>query len=204
MSNETGAMSNAATEQNEFDFYLQFDWPEHIETALRRLIWISLVETAEPGMNNVAHTSLLRWMIATHPDSPPEVLAFLAAVGDARLLERIAENPNTSPATLAHLATHPSSQVRIAVADNAHTPINVLALLAQGDDLNVKYCMAENPALPAKMLQGLQADANPYVSWRAGQTLMRRNPSSTVQKLPVTRMGTEKAQRDDDQWRQAM
>lgn len=172
-------------EQQEFDFYLQFDWPEHIETALRRMLWIALVEEAEFDGRCHQHTQNLRWLIATHPDSPAEVLEFLATkIDDEKLLARVAEHKQTAPHTLECLAKHQSGDVRLAVADNPSTPLAVLLELAVSSDPDVRYCMAENPTLPAKMLQQLAADSNAYVAHRAARTMMRRNPAP-VQQLPI-------------------
>jgi hypothetical protein len=174
----------SAQEQEEFDFYLQWDWPEHIETALRRLLWISLVEAAEYSAEQHQHTKMLRWMIATHPDTAPEVIDFLSTIDDADLLTRLAENPQTSAQTLEKLAQHTDSTVRLAVADNKNTPLTILLEMAVGSDVDVRYQMAENPALSAKMLTQLAQDSNAYVADRAEKTLLRRNPAA-VQQLPV-------------------
>jgi hypothetical protein len=170
-----------ADEQLEFDFYLQWEWPDHIETAMRRLLWISLVESAEPGFSAHKHTAFIRWQIATFPESPPAVLDFLATLTEADLLVRIAENPQTWPVTLARLARSEHTDVRIAVADNANTPIDVMQLLVSDACPDVRYSMAENPALPARMLQELAADENAYVAHRATRTMARRNPAAVEQ-----------------------
>lgn len=173
-----------ADEQIEFDFYMQWEWPEHIETALRRLLWISLVEAAEPGSNLHKHTAFLRWQIATYPDSPSAVLDFLATLNrEEKILVRIAENPQTWPVTLARLAQSNYPQVRIAVAENSNTPIDILRALVNDESLDVRYSMAENPALPSKMLQQLANDDNAYIAHRASCTLARRNPA-VVEQFP--------------------
>lgn len=179
-------------ENDEFDFYMQFEWPEHIERALRRLLWISLVEAAEFSSEDHSHTSFIRWSIATCPDSPVEVLDYLAVLPDAtpELLVRIAENPHTSSSALAFLAEHDSAQVRLAVADNDATSVDVLIQLLEDSDTTVRYSMAENPALPLKMLQQLVEDENPYVGSRASKTIARRNPC-TVQQFPQRIKRTE-------------
>lgn len=181
MVHQTDKPNFEADEQLEFDFYLQWEWPAHIETSLRRLLWISLVEVAENANSAHKHTAFIRWQIATFPDSPSAVLDFLATLNDEELLIRIAENPQTWPVTLARLARSEYSQVRIAVADNSSTPIDVLKTLATDSCLDVRYSMAENPALPSKMLQQLAGDENAYVSTRAAKTIARRNPASIEQ-----------------------
>jgi hypothetical protein len=164
-------------EESEFDFYLMWEWPEHIETALRRMLWISLVETAEGDLEQ-KHTNYLRWLIATHPDSPPAVLEYLCNVDCEDLLVRIAENPQTSAPTLSRLALSEYDSVRIAVSDNENTPIHVIKALTKDPSVDLRYNMAENPALPAILLAELSADENVYVAVRAAKTMARRNPAS--------------------------
>ena len=67
----------------EFDYYLRWQWPAHIETTLRRMLWMSLVEAAEPGDHRASkHTAYLRWQISTYPQSPKAVLDVLANLND--------------------------------------------------------------------------------------------------------------------------
>src|SRR6185437_808376 len=162
---------------------MQFTWPEHIETALRRLLWISLVEQAENSAETHSHTTFLRWTMATYPETPPEVLEYLASFDDRQLLIRIAENPQTPAPTLETLSAHQDSEVRVAVADNKATPLPILLQMLSGGDVDIRYRMAENPELPAKMLNQLTEDENAYVASRAQRTLMRRNPAA-VHQLP--------------------
>jgi hypothetical protein len=169
-------------EESEFDYYLMWEWPDHIERALRRMLWISLVEAAE-GIEANPHTSYVRWLIATHPDSPAAVLDFLSNTDKEDLLVRIAENPQAATPTLARLAQSPYASVRIAVADNANTPIHIIKGLSHDDGLDVRYALAENPALPASILTELGNDENAYVSMRAKKTMQRRNPA-TVERFP--------------------
>jgi hypothetical protein len=185
----------AGNEQEEFEFYMLWDWPEHIEQALRRMLWIALVEEAEDTQTHQSHTSMLRWIIAGYPESPPEVLAFLSDIGTPALLERVAVNQRTSASTLQKLADHNNIEVRLAVADNSNTPLSTLLEMALKAGADVRYRLAENPSLPAKLLQQLAADSNAYVSWRAQRTLARRNPPA-VQVFPV--------RQDRDQQRKAM
>ncbi len=166
------------------DYYLQWSWPEHIETALRRLLWICLVEAAEgfagdrevPGRSN--HTGYVRWLIATHPDSAPAVLDAMTGKATPELLERIAENPQTWPVTLARLACEPCAAVRIAVAEHPNTPPAILQMLSADSDPDVRYRLSENPLLPQHVRQNLLADDNPYVAARAAQTAQRLAPSA--------------------------
>lgn len=166
-------------EESEFDYYLMWEWPAHIEQALRRMLWISLVEAAEGEEHQ--HTEFIRWQIATYPESPAVVLDYLSNINNEKLLIRIAENPNVSAPTLARLAESQYVNVRIAVADNQNTPIHIIKLLTQDEALDVRYSMAENPALPASLLTDLSNDDNVYVSARAKRTMARRNPASVEQ-----------------------
>lgn len=169
-------------EESEFDYYLMWEWPEHIERALRRMLWISLVEAAE-GIEQNPHTAYIRWLIATHPESPAAVLDFLSNTDKEDLLVRIAENPQTATPTLAKLAQSEYASVRIAVSDNASTPIHIIKGLAHDESLDVRFALAENPALPASILTELSNDDNAYVAHRAKKTMQRRNPAS-VERFP--------------------
>lgn len=166
-------------EESEFDYYLMWEWPDHIERALRRMLWISLVEAAE-GIDS-QHTNYVRWLIVTHPDSPAAVLDFLSNIDKEELLIRIAENPQAATPTLARLAQSPYDAVRIAVADNGNTPIHIVKSLTHDPSADVRYSMAENPALPATLLTDLSNDDNAYVATRARKTMARRNPASVEQ-----------------------
>jgi hypothetical protein len=179
-------------ESKEFDFYLQWEWPPHIEDCLRRMLWISLVESCEPGMGGRKHTSLLRWQIAGYPESPPAVLDYLAGSDELSLLKRIAENPNTGPVTLARLAQSEFPQVRVAVAENHRLPFVVMKMLVADECPDVGYALAENPGLPASLLRQLAENSNPYVATRAARTLNRRNPAKPEQ-LPVRNLHSRQA-----------
>lgn len=180
------AISRADGSALSLDYYLQWSWPDHIETALRRLLWIGLVEAAEaqPGefgaTTKIDHTGYVKWLIATHPDSPATVLDTITAKAPSELLVRIAENAQTWPTTLARLSCEPFAEVRIAVAENANTPVPILKMLATDSNADVRYRLAESPHLPEDILQDLCADDNPYVAARASQTLARRTPASVT------------------------
>lgn len=177
-------MDKQTTEDNEFkefDFYLQWEWPDHIEESLRRMLFVSLVEACEPGTEVHTHTTCLRWQIANYPESPAAVLDFLADFDDPALLIRIAENPNTGGVTLARLAQHGLPEVRVAVAEHVNPPFVVMKMLVADENPDVCYAMAENPALPAKLLRELTDHPNPYVATRASRTLNRRTPRKPEQ-----------------------
>jgi hypothetical protein len=178
----------AGNEQEEFEFYMLWDWPQHIETALRRMLWIAFVEMAEDINSRQPHTCFLRRMIAACPDSPAEALEFLSNFTDPSVLVRVAENPKTAASTLQKLAAHPKLDVRLAVVDNSNTPLPILMEMAIQEGADVRFRLAENPALPAKLLQQLAEDSNAYVSTRAMRTLARRNSTgAAVQALPPRR-----------------
>ncbi|MBX9721452.1 MAG: hypothetical protein K2X81_08670 [Candidatus Obscuribacterales bacterium] len=164
------------SEAKEFDIYLQWSWPTHIEDALRRSLWWSLRDACEPDLEANEHTVQLRWLIACYPESPPAVLEVLSRLNDPKLLVRIAENPNTSSLTLSRLARHKSTLVRIAVAESNIIPFDVMKALAEDESLDVCYALAANPKLPSRYLLLLQSNENPYVALRAIRTLARLTP----------------------------
>jgi hypothetical protein len=165
----------------EFDYYLQWQWPDHIETALRRMMWTALVELAEDPGSTQTHTAFVRMQMASHPETPKEVLQFLSTFRDERLDVRIAENPQASAFTLTGLATSPERSVKIAVAEHPNTPPETIAILAEDADLDLRYAMAENPHLSTAILEKLGTDENPFVASRAQKTLARRNPALVKQ-----------------------
>jgi hypothetical protein len=171
-------------EKKEFDFYLQWEWPPHIEESLRRMLWVSLVEACEPGSAVIRHTALLRCQMATSPDTPPAVLDYLADFDETAILVRIAENPKTWTTTLTRLARHRLAQVRLAVAENTRLPLGIMRILVEDACPDVCYAMAENPQLPSSMLKELSASSNPYVAQRAARTLARRN-SRAAEQIPL-------------------
>ena len=88
-----------------YRFLLRYQWPEHIEQALRRLMWYWLLETArgqsedEPSESDKFAAQVCR-LIAVQPETPPAVLDVLSKLDSASFQERIAENPNTWTTTL--------------------------------------------------------------------------------------------------------
>jgi hypothetical protein len=166
-----------------YDYLLQWEWPEHIEMLLRRLIWARLVEMAdEPNTSSEEldpsdHLAAkVCWLMAVNPATPSAVLDVIASVSSSAFAERVAENPNTSATTLMRLANHQSHQVRCAVADNPNVPLPVMIKLATDEHADIRYCLAENHNLPELVLQILAEDQNCYVSSRANRTLSRMNP----------------------------
>jgi hypothetical protein len=165
-----------------FDYLMSWGWPDHIETALRRLMWIWFVELAEQDGETTRsgpddHTAYVKWLIAVHPESPPAVLDVLADEASPALLERIAENPATAPDTLARLASCQSPDVRIAVSRHPCTPPAVLAQLCTDEHPDVRYALAENPTMAGDVLRRLAWDDNPFVAARASQTTIVQKPT---------------------------
>jgi hypothetical protein len=168
-----------------YEYLLQWEWPEHIEMLLRRLVWGQL--TALAGGNSLAENedhmaAKLCWSIAVNPSSNPAVLDVLATIQSSAFAERVAENPNTSSETLARLAKHPSHQVRCAVTEHTNTPEHILRNLTKDEHPDVRYCLAENHNLAEDVLEILSEDENGYIAARATRTLARLRP---VQPLPM-------------------
>jgi hypothetical protein len=92
---------------------------------------------------------------------------------DRIVLVRLAEDGTAEPAVLDRLADSNWAQVRSAVADNPRTLIYTLLKLAYDVDSDVRYQLAENSKTPAQVLQVLQKDENPFVSYRADLTMCR-------------------------------
>lgn len=169
-------------DHKELSYYLEWQWPEEIEKVLHRMLWISLVEAAEPKAGEIPHTNLLRRLIAAYHEAPQEVLDYLAGVADAEVLWRIAENPQSKPETLDKLSRRMEEKVQAAVAENPLTPPEALLWLSKNACPDVRHAMAENSALPLRVLQELCTDENVYVGERAKKTLARRS-KGTVRRL---------------------
>lgn len=97
----------------------------------------------------------------------------LVLSNDINVLERIADDPRTDVETLIRLASHPSAVVRMSVAENEHVPLSTLIVLANDECADVRFRVAENPRIDVCVLEMLVGDLNPYVSWRALNTLRR-------------------------------
>jgi hypothetical protein len=162
-----------------YSYLLEWEWPEHIESVLRRLLYLSLSEaTADLDDNEIQESDYLAakatWLITVFPGSHPAILHALAQQQQSTAyLERIAENPNAAPETLSCLADHPSTSVRAAVAENPHTAEETLMKLAKDDNADVRYVIAENHNSSVSLLNDLVDDENCYVSQRAQRTLSR-------------------------------
>lgn len=172
--------------REDLSFIVRFNWKtsDHLKEAIQVLLAARLSELScndgtmrsskrRPLPLNESEFEEIRLQIASNPDTPPAVLAYLARTASEKVLERIAENPRTPVNVLEVLAESPYARVRVAVAENADTPLEVLAKLVDDEHVDVRYAMAENPSMPASVLVKLVADANPYISARASATLSR-------------------------------
>lgn len=166
-----------------YDYLLQWDWPEHIEMLLRRLIWARLAELSDDRKTSAQESdpsdhlaAKVCWMIAVNPNTHCAVLDVLASLNSSAFAERVAENSNACAETLMRLSDHPCHHVRCAVADNPNSPVTVITKLARDDHADVRFALAENHNLPLEILQILAEDENCYVASRANRTLQRLNP----------------------------
>jgi hypothetical protein len=184
---ETDAITRNFDSLSAYSYLLEWEWPEHIENVLRRLLFIGLSEAAGDRSQSERDQSCtdnevdslaarLAWLICVSPESNPAVLHALAQQEPAIYPERIAENPRALAETLRQLAAHPSSVVRSAVAENINTEEDVLLALVNDESVDVRYSMAENANLPESVLQILSDDSNSYVAARASKTLSRLAP----------------------------
>lgn len=182
---------NYSDAQSPYAFLLEFEWPEHIDKILRRLMWLGLNAAHETELDNSVHegdleladhiAAQLCWLIAVCPDSPGAVLhSFAHNIKSAALLERVAENPKTAEETLRVLAEYAAPRIRLAVATNPKTPKDVLTKLCSDESVDVRYALAEDPHLSEDMLHILADDDNCYVAARALGTLRRVNPAPPV------------------------
>lgn len=169
--------------REDLSFIVRFHWktPDHLKEAIQVLLAARLAsaETApKPSRRrSVVLDDLefeqIRMQIASNPNTPPAVLAYLAKNATPTVLERIAENPRTPIELLSELASSPIAGVRAAVGENSATPLTVLEQLLTDSDADVRYRLAENPQMPLELLKRLSEDMNPYVASRAASTAAR-------------------------------
>lgn len=163
--------------KSDVSFIFNFHWRslQQLREAITIFLSARLHAVCRRATDAIAKTGCprLKTLMASNPQSPSELLDYLAEVSPAAILVRIAENPNTGSATLSRLAFHVDSEVRSAVADNANTPESCFKLLLRDESPDVRFRIAENPITPVASLYNLLKDENPYVSHRARQTLSR-------------------------------
>ena len=101
--------------------------------------------------------------------------------------KQVAEHPDTSIDALRELAAHNDLEVRIAVADHRNTPLETLMILAQDECVDLRYAIAENHNIHEDVLNMLAEDDNPFIAFRAEETLerVRRRP---IEWLPHSRV----------------
>ena len=180
-------------------YLLDWEWPEHIEALLRRLLFLSITEDKkELDTQEIAETDYLAarlsWLISVYPETNPTILHTFAQQQPAAFLQRIAENPSTLPKTLTCLSDSSSPQVRSAVAENINTDEAVLRKLAKDESVDVRYTMAENHNLDPSILELLSNDDNCYVANRAHKTLSRLTPRE-ASIFPMRRNQTQTQER---------
>lgn len=131
----------------------------------------------------------VRWVVARHETTPPEVLA--ALTGDVEFGVRwgAAGNAHTPPEALAGMVDDPEVAVGVNLAANPQTPVWVLPLLAGSEEDAVRREVARNPHTPRAELERLAADpedsvalwvgANPSAP-PAAQAVLAEHPSAHV------------------------
>lgn len=163
-----------------YRFLLRWTWPDHIDRAIRRLMWAWLNDQASSSTDEIKSADFvatqLFWLIAVSPETPGAVLDGLSSSGSEAFLERIAENPNTWSSTLTKLAAHASARVRMAVADNPNTTAATILQLSNDQSVDIRYAVAENGNREVTILETLTQDENCHVAARSKKTLARLRP----------------------------
>lgn len=182
------SVNNANRQALPYSLLLRWQWPQHIERAIKQLTWLEVGVTSafERDFQIELETMLdcmtmhLFRLIASYPESPAAMLDFIADLRVTSLAERVAENPSTMPSTLTRLADHPDPAVKIAVACNASTPAEAVQKLANDESLDVRYAIAENANSSQELIALLCEDENCYVAHRAQRTVARLSPKVTL------------------------
>ncbi len=86
--------------------------------------------------------------LAKHPNTPPALLARLAAGGDDAVREAVAGHPGTPVEVLESLAADPGWSVREAVARRAGVGPETLKRLGRDEDSSVRDAARANPGYP--------------------------------------------------------
>jgi HEAT repeat protein len=133
----------------------------------------SFCKAGEINQTNDVNDQNTRRIIASNPNTPKEVLMFLAQDLSTTIRQRVAENLRTPPETLSKLADDNDTEVRLAVAENPNSNAAILTKLSNDESIDVRFGVAENPHMPEDILIKLADDDNPYVRCRALQTLQR-------------------------------
>lgn len=163
--------------KSDISYIFRFNWRslQQLREAVTLFLSARLNAMAQRASLAVSETGCnhLKSIIASNPETPSDMLEFLAGVSPPRVLVRIAENTNTASNTLGKLALSEDSEVRMAVAENHNSPQSCLELLVDDPSVDVRYRLAENPNAPITLLYKALKDENPYVSCRARKTLAR-------------------------------
>ncbi|MBY0357840.1 MAG: hypothetical protein K2W82_07545 [Candidatus Obscuribacterales bacterium] len=165
----------------DLSFILEYNWASstHLKEALRITLSAyiddsvskaSLTESGSQIINCREYIEAACCLAGSALTSEP-ILAYLAKMGDVRVLALVAEHPQSNSEMLTQLAKHINPDVRAAVAANVNCPINVLYDLSRDSEADVRYMLAEDPRLPISILEELSMDENPYVASRASKTM---------------------------------
>lgn len=173
----------SSADSNDLAFARSYQWSEPVhdlQIAMQILTCPNIGCECEedPCAQSESEFDRVRCALASHPCTPPSVLAHLVNCDIPFILERIAENPNTDMDTLRRLSRHERAAVRAAVAENTDAHSDVLRALASDESIDVRYSLADNANVPSDILQLLTADENPYVAYRAQTTIARMQAST--------------------------
>jgi hypothetical protein len=103
--------------------------------------------------------SMIRKIVASHPQCRAKLRAELAVDSDWRIREAVAAHPSAEAPLLATLAGDGDRDVRAAVASHHNTPLPELLLLAADSDHNVRTAVLNNPKLAESQRQACLVSA---------------------------------------------
>jgi hypothetical protein len=103
--------------------------------------------------------SMIRKIIASHPECSSKLRAELAVDDDWRIREAVARNEATEANLLASMASDADRDVRAAVAGHANTPLANLLSLSGDSDHSVRTAVLANPKLVQSQRQACLASA---------------------------------------------
>jgi hypothetical protein len=103
--------------------------------------------------------SMIRKIVASHPQCRAKLRAELAIDSDWRIREAVAAHPSAEASLLVTLAGDGDRDVRAAVASHHNTPLPELLLLAADSDHNVRTAVLNNPKLADSQRQACLVSA---------------------------------------------
>ena len=127
-----------------------------------------------------AHSALIA--VASHPNTPPELLSRFSRATSLDLRVAVAAHPKVPSKDLTRLSRSDSYDLRSVVASNPECPPRVLARLAKEPDHRVVAGVAYNPACASRLLSKIGARP-PMWGWSCVRAAVAEHPNTPLETL---------------------